>query len=226
MAEIKKLQRMLRLHDTPILQAFLQSAAELEKRGTTGVGTSWRAALKGNPQSLFLEDSAKSYAKKESKSIVNYIKDFILFCDITHFLELLLKNPCRGMEVQSSRDQLLSCYANRFTTEKLSAHIHHCCSLHLKIWWNCSRVLSLWAYFLWGSSFYSELKSDLLPSFSACSCCWESFRAEPGTAPSFPPPLHSQPGRGSVHLATSWVRRETPSFEYPIPTSRNFSLWI
>lgn len=42
--------RLLRLHDTPILQALLQSAAELERRGTVGVGTRWRTSVKGNPQ--------------------------------------------------------------------------------------------------------------------------------------------------------------------------------
>lgn len=53
MVEIKQKQQFLRLRDTPILQAFLQSAAELERRGTMGVGTSWRTALKGNPQIFF-----------------------------------------------------------------------------------------------------------------------------------------------------------------------------
>lgn len=121
-------------------------------------------------------------------------------------------------------DQLFSGYAQRIYLKELSAHIHPCCNLHLKIWWNCSRILSLWEYFLGGSCFNAEPKSDLLPPFSACSCCWESFRAEPGTAPSSPPP--SQPGRGSVQLSTSRVRRQTPSFEYPKPTSRKFCLWI
>lgn len=66
MAEIKKTQQLLRLHDSPILQAFLQSAAELERRGTTGVGTNWRTALTGNPQVFFfLEDSTESFAQKD-----------------------------------------------------------------------------------------------------------------------------------------------------------------
>lgn len=42
--------QLLRLHDTPILQALLQSASELERRGTVGVGTRWRTSVKGNPQ--------------------------------------------------------------------------------------------------------------------------------------------------------------------------------
>lgn len=63
MAEIKKTQQLLRLHDPPILQAFLQSAAELERRGTTGVGTNWRTALTGNR--FFLEDSTESFAQKD-----------------------------------------------------------------------------------------------------------------------------------------------------------------
>lgn len=72
------------------------------------------------------------------------------------------------MQIQSSRDQLFSRYATRFYTVKLSTHIHQCCNLHSKIWWNCSRVLSLWASFPGGLVFL----------------CWTEIRF---ASPLFPP---------------------------------------
>lgn len=59
-----KTQQLLRLLDTPVLQAFLQSAAELERRGTMGVGTS---CCEGKPTISFSGRFCQDFCKEMTK---------------------------------------------------------------------------------------------------------------------------------------------------------------